>query len=191
MAFYKDEKLAIFVDGTSLYSAARGLGLEIDFRKLLDEFRKKGRLLRANYYTTIIETDEHNPIKPLVDWLSYNGFNTIVKNAREYTDREGRRKVRGSMDIEIAVDMLEIAPHVDHILLFSGNGDFRRAVDAIKTKGVRVTVISTTKSQPAMIGDDLRRAADAFIDLDDMGDLVGRPRRDNDDRGYSSHNDDD
>jgi len=190
MAFYKDEKLAIFVDGTSLYSAARGLSLEIDFRKLLDEFRKKGRLLRANYYTTIIETEEHNPIKPLVDWLSYNGFNTIVKHAREYTDREGRRKVRGNMDIEIAVDMLEIAPHVDHILLFSGNGDFRRAVEAIKAKGVRVTVISTTKSQPAMIGDDLRRAADVFIDLDDMADLVARPRRDNDDKGYTNHNDD-
>ena len=189
MAFYKDEKLAIFVDGTSLYSAARGLGLEIDFRKLLDEFRKKGRLLRANYYTTIIETDEHNPIKPLVDWLSYNGFNTIVKHAREYTDREGRRKVRGNMDIEIAVDMLEIAPHVDHLLLFSGNGDFRRAVEAIKAKGVRVTVISTTKSQPAMIGDELRRAADAFIDLDDMADLVARPRRDNDDKGYSDQSD--
>lgn len=191
MAFYKDEKLALFIDGTSLYSAARGLGLEIDFRKLLTEFRKKGRLLRANYYTTILETDEHNPIKPLVDWLSYNGFNTIVKTAREYTDREGRRKIRGNMDIELAVDMLEIAPHVDHILLFSGNGDFRRAVEAVKAKGVRVTVISTTKSQPAMIGDDLRRAADVYIDIDDMADLVARPRRDNDDSGYHSQNDDD
>ncbi|MEM8617401.1 MAG: NYN domain-containing protein [Pseudomonadota bacterium] len=187
MAFYKDERLALFVDGTNLYSAARGLGLEIDFRKLLDEFRKKGRLLRANYYTTILETDEHNPIKPLVDWLSYNGFNTVVKNAREYTDRDGRRRVRGNMDVELAIDMLETSAHVDHIVLFSGNGDFRRAVEAVKAKGVRVTVISTVKSQPQMIGDDLRREADVFIDLDEMSDLVARPRRDNDDRGPGNY----
>ena len=189
MAFYKDEKLALFIDGANLYSAARGLGLEIDFRKLLEEFRKKGRLLRANYYTTILEADEHNPIRPLVDWLAYNGFNTVVKNAREYTDREGRRRVRGNMDVELATDMLEVAPYVDHIVLFSGNGDFRRAVEAIKAKGVRVTVISTVKSQPQMIGDELRREADAFIDLDDISSLVARPRRDNDDRGPVSNDD--
>jgi len=183
MAFYKDEKLALMVDGANLYSAARALSLEIDFRKLLDEFRKRGRLLRAKYYTTILETDDHNPIRPLVDWLSYNGFNTVVKQAKEFTDREGRRKVRGNMDVELAVDMLEVAEHVDHIVLFSGNGDFRRAVEAAKRKGVRVTVISTIQSQPPMIGDELRREADVFIDLSDMSELIARPRRDNDDRG--------
>ena len=186
MAFYKDERIALFIDGANLYSAARGLGIEIDFRKLLSEFRKKGRLLRANYYTTLLETDEHNPIRPLVDWLSYNGFNTIVKNGREYTDREGRRRVRGNMDVELVTDMLELAEHVDHIILFSGNSDFQRLVQAIKSKGVRVTVISTVKSQPQMIGDELRREADVFIDLDEMSDLIGRPRRENDDRGPDS-----
>ncbi|MDG1826489.1 MAG: NYN domain-containing protein [Henriciella sp.] len=181
MAFYKDEKLALFIDGANLYSAARGLQLEIDFRRLMEEFRKKGRLLRANYYTTILETDEHNPIRPLVDWLSYNGFNTVVKNAREYTDREGRKRVRGNMDVEMAVDMIELADHLDHVVLFSGNGDFRRAIEVVKAKGVRVTVISTVKSQPPMIGDDLRREADVFIDLDEMAGLIARPRRDTDD----------
>jgi uncharacterized LabA/DUF88 family protein len=181
LAFYKDEKLALFIDGANLYSAARGLQLEIDFRRLMEEFRKKGRLLRANYYTTILETDEHNPMRPLVDWLSYNGFNTVVKNAREYTDREGRKRVRGNMDVEMAVDMIELADHLDHVVLFSGNGDFRRAIEVVKAKGVRVTVISTVKSQPPMIGDDLRREADVFIDLDEMAGLIARPRRDTDD----------
>ncbi len=180
MAFYKDEKLAIFIDGTNLYSAARGLGLEIDFRKLNQEFRKRGRLLRINYYTTIIETDEHNPVKPLVDWLSYNGFNTVVKPAREYTDRDGRRRFRGSMDLEIATDMLELAETIDHVVLFAGNSDFRRVVEAIKAKGVRVTVISSVKSQPQVIADELRREADAFIDLEEMAELIARPRRDSD-----------
>lgn len=180
MAFYKDEKLAVFIDGTNLYSAARGLGLEIDFRKLNQEFRKRGRLLRINYYTTIIETDEHNPVKPLVDWLSYNGFNTVVKPAREYTDREGRRRYRGSMDLEIATDMLELSGALDHAVLFAGNGDFRRVVEAMKAKGVRVTVISSVKSQPQVIADELRREADAFVDLEEMAELIARPRRETD-----------
>ena len=182
MAFYKDERLALFIDGANLYSAARGLNLEIDFRKLLTEFRNKGRLLRANYYTTIVESDDYSPIRPLVDWLAYNGFNVIKKPAREFTDRDGRRRVRGSMNIELAVDMLEAANTLDHVVLFSGEGDFRRLVEAVKAKGVRVTVISTVKSQPQVISDDLRREADVFIDLADMADLIARPRRETDDR---------
>ncbi|MEO0817244.1 MAG: NYN domain-containing protein [Pseudomonadota bacterium] len=180
MAFYKDERLALFIDGANLYSSARALGLEIDFRKLLDEFRKKGRLLRANYYTTLLENDDYSPIRPLVDWLTYNGFNVIKKPAKEYTDREGRRRVRGNMSIEIAVDMLSIADRIDHAVLFSGEGDFRALAAALKQRGVRVTVISTVKSQPPMVSDDLRREADAFVDLQDMAELIARPRREND-----------
>ncbi|MEL6662786.1 MAG: NYN domain-containing protein [Pseudomonadota bacterium] len=180
MAFYKDERLALFIDGANLYSAARALGLEIDFRKVLDEFRKKGRLLRANYYTTLLENDDYSPIRPLVDWLAYNGFNVIKKPAKEYTDREGRRRVRGNMNMEIAVDMLAVADRIDHAVLFSGEGDFRRLVEALKAQGVRVTVISTVKSQPPMVADELRREADAFVDLQDMAELIARPRRDSD-----------
>ena len=180
MAFYKDERLALFIDGANLYSSARALGLEIDFRKLLDEFRKKGRLLRANYYTTLLENDDYSPIRPLVDWLTYNGFNVIKKPAKEYTDREGRRRVRGNMNIEIAVDMLSISDRIDHAVLFSGEGDFRALAAALKQRGVRVTVISTVKSQPPMVSDDLRREADAFVDLQDMAELIARPRREND-----------
>ena len=178
MAFYKDERLALFIDGANLYSAARALGLEIDFRKLLKEFQGRGRLLRANYYTALVESDEYSPIRPLVDWLAYNCFNVVKKPAREYTDREGRKRFRGNMDIELAVDMLEAAAHVDHIVLFSGNGDFRRLVEAVKAKGVRVSVVSTTASSPPMVADDLRREADAFIELEDIAELIARPRRD-------------
>jgi uncharacterized LabA/DUF88 family protein len=178
MAFYKDERLALFIDGANLYSAARAVGLEIDFRKLLKEFQGKGRLLRANYYTALVETDEYSPIRPLVDWLAYNGYNVVKKPAREFTDREGRKRVRGSMDVELAIDMLETARNIDHIVLFSGNGDFRRAVEAVKARGVRVSVVSTVASNPPMISDDLRREADHFIDLEDLGELIARPRRD-------------
>jgi len=157
MAFYKDERLALFIDGANLYSAARALNLEIDFKKLLEEFQTKGRLLRANYYTALLENDDYSPIRPLVDWLAYNGFSVIKKPAREFTDRDGRRRVRGNMDIELTVDMLLAADTVDHIVLFSGDGDFRRLVEAVKARGTRVTVVSTVQSSPPMIADDLRR----------------------------------
>ncbi len=189
MAFYRDERLALFIDGANLYSAAKALSLEIDYRKLLSEFQSKGRLLRATYYTTLIENEEYSPIRPLVDWLAYNGFNVVTKSAREFTDRDGRRRVRGNMDVEIAVDMLRAAKTIDHIVLFSGNGDFRRAVEEVKGMGVRVSVVSTVKSQPGMIGDELRREADAFIDLVDLADSVARPRRDQDDRDNPNYDD--
>lgn len=177
MAFYKDERLALFIDGANLYSAARAVGLEIDFRKLLKEFQNRGRLIRVNYYTALVENDDYSPIRPLVDWLAYNGFNVVKKPAREFVDREGRKRVRGNMDVELAVDMLEAAGWADHIVLFSGNGDFRRLVEAVKAKGVRVSVVSTLNATPPMIADDLRREADTFIELVDLGELIARPRR--------------
>ncbi|MEM6626430.1 MAG: NYN domain-containing protein [Pseudomonadota bacterium] len=177
MAFYKDERLALFIDGANLYSAAKTLNVEIDYRKLLDEFRRKGRMMRAYYYTALVENDDYSPIRPLVDWLQYNGFKVITKAAKEFTDPTGRRRVKGDMDVEIAVDALNLAAHLDHIVLFSGDGDLTRLVQALQEKGVRVSVVSTVKTSPPMIADDLRRASDDFIDLVDLAELVGRPRR--------------
>lgn len=192
MAFYKDERLALFIDGAALYSTTRALGLEIDFRKLLTEFTDRGRLLRASYYTTIVESDEYSPVRPLVDWLAYNGFNVISKPAKEYLDREGRRRFRGNMNVEIAVDIIEMTSHVDHIVLFSGDGDFRHAVEVAKGKGTRVSVVASVKSQPQTIADELRREADVFIDLADLSRLIARPRRDPEpvEAGAGEHYDD-
>jgi uncharacterized LabA/DUF88 family protein len=178
VTFYPTDKLALFVDGANFYAAAKALNVDIDYRKLLDEFRKRGVLIRAYYYTAIVEDQEYSPIRPLVDWLDYNGFTVVTKPAKDYVDASGRRRWRGDMDVEIAVEMLTIADHADHLVLFSGDGDFRALVEAVQRKGARVTVVSTVKSQPPMASDDLRRQADAFIDLADLIDLVGRPRRD-------------
>jgi len=191
MAFYKEERLALFIDGASLYSSARALGLEVDFRKLLREFTDRGRLLRASYYTTIVESDEYSPVRPLVDWLAYNGFNVVTKPAREFTDRDGRRRVRGNMNVELAVDLVETASLVDHAVVFAGDADFRRAVEAAKARGTRVTVVSTVTGQAQTIADELRREADAFIDLSDMAELIARPRRDDASADRSRNDDDD
>ena len=177
MTFYPTDKIALFIDGANLYSAARGLSIDIDYKKLLDEFRKRGVLIRAYYYTALVDDQDYSPIRPLVDWLDYNGFTVVTKPAKEYTDAAGRRRFRGDMDIEIAVDMLAMADRADHLVLFSGDGDFRRLVEAVQQKGVRVTVVSTVKSQPPMASDDLRRQADQFVDLADLASIVGRPRQ--------------
>lgn len=177
MAFYKTERLALFIDGANLYSSGKTLGVEVDYRKLLDEFRRRGQLVRAYYYTALIENEDYSPIRPLVDWLQYNGFKVVTKPAKEFTDSTGRRRIKGDMDVEITVDMLGLAPHVDHVVLFSGDGDLTRLVEAVQERGVRVSVVSSIKTQPPMIADELRRAADTFIELADLAELVGRPPR--------------
>ncbi|MFP4043729.1 MAG: NYN domain-containing protein [Rhodosalinus sp.] len=175
--FYKDERLALFIDGANLYATAKSLGFDIDYKLLRQEFMRRGKLLRAFYYTALIESEEYSPIRPLVDWLHYNGFTMVTKPAKEYTDSQGRRKVKGNMDIELAVDAMELAPRMDHMVLFSGDGDFKPLVESIQRQGVRVSIVSTIRSQPPMIADELRRQADNFIDLDDLKDVIGRPPR--------------
>ncbi len=171
---YPDEKLAIFIDGSGLYSAARALDIDIDYKRLLKWAGKQGRLIRAYYYTALIEDQDYSPLRPLVDWLDYNGYTMVTKQAKEYTDSQGRRKIKGNMDIELAIDLLEMAEKVDHIMLFSGDGDFKRLVETAQRKGVRVTVISTIQSSPPMIADELRRQADVFLELEDLLDDIGR-----------------
>ena len=175
--FYKDERLALFIDGANLFAAGKSLGFDIDYKLLRQEFMRRGKLLRAFYYTALLESEEYSPIRPLVDWLQYNGYTMVTKPAKEYTDSMGRRKVKGNMDIELAVDALELAPRLDHAVLFSGDGDFRPLVEALQRAGVRVSVVSTIRSQPPMIADDLRRQADNFIELEDLRDVIGRAPR--------------
>src|ERR1700739_2400437 len=168
MHFLPNERVALFIDGANLYSASRNLGFDVDYRNLLEYFRKQSHVIRAYYYSAVLETDEYSPPKTLTDWLAYNGYTLVTKPAKEFTDPSGRRRVKGSMDIEVAVDMLELAPRLDHAILFSGDSDFRRLVEAVQRKGVRVSVISTIKTNPPMIADELRRQADQYIELADI-----------------------
>ena len=109
MTIYPQERIALFIDGSNLYAAARALGFDIDYRRLLEAFTEKGKLLRAFYYTALIEDQEYSPIRPLVDWLDYNGYSMVTKPTKEFTDDAGRRKLKGNMDIELAIDVMEMA----------------------------------------------------------------------------------
>ena len=181
MLFYPEERIGLFIDGSNLYAAARALGFDIDYKRLLDLFGAKGRLIRAFYYTALLDEQEYSPIRPLVDWLDYNGYTMVTKPTKEYTDATGRRKIKGNMDIELAIDVMEMAQYLDHIVLFSGDGDFRRLVEAVQRKGVRFTVVSTIRSVPPMGADELRRQADNFVELQDLSQSIMRMHHHRDD----------
>jgi len=174
MKFYANERIALFIDGANLYATSRALGFDIDYKRLLGLFESKGQLVRAYYYTALAEDQEYSSIRPLIDWLDYNGFTVVTKPMKEFFDASGRRKVKGNMDIELAVDAMDIADRVDHIVLFSGDGDFRSLVEALQRRGKRVSVMSTISSQPPMIADELRRQADVFVDLATLASAIGR-----------------
>ncbi len=168
------ERIALFIDGANLYATAKSLGFDIDYKRLLREFQSRGRFVRAFYYTALVEDQEYSSIRPLVDWLDYNGYSVVTKPTKEFVDSTGRRKVKGNMDIELAVNAMEMAPHIDHMVLFSGDGDFRSLVEAVQRRGVRVSVVSTVQTQPAMVADELRRQADEFVDLASLANRIGR-----------------
>jgi len=162
---FRSKYIALFIDGANLHATARSLGFDIDYKRLLREFEGRGSLLRAFYYTAILEDLDYSSVRPLTDWLSYNGYTVVTKPVKEFTDASGRRKVKGNMDVELAVDAMDIAGQIEEMVLFSGDGAFRSLVEAVQRRGVRVTVISTISTQLPMIADELRRQADVFIDL--------------------------
>jgi uncharacterized LabA/DUF88 family protein len=174
MLFYPSEKLALFIDGANLYGAAKGLGFDIDYKRLLELFARKGVLVRAFYYTAVAEDQEFSPLRPLVDWLDYNGFAVVTKPLKEFTDAAGRRRVKGNMDIELAIDVMEMSGCIDHAVIFSGDGDFRRLVEAVQRRGRRVSIVSTIRTNPPMVSDELRRQADNFIELEELRSQIAR-----------------
>lgn len=156
-------KTAIFIDGSNMYATAKALRMDVDYKRLLKYYGEG--LLRAYYYTAIIEEEEFSTIRPLIDWLEYNGYTVVTKPTKEFVDSSGRRKVKGNMDVELAVDAMELAEHIDHAILFTGDGDFTHLVVALQRKGVHVTTVSTIETSPVMIAAELRRATDTFVDL--------------------------
>lgn len=174
MYFVAGERIAIFIDGANLHATARALGFDVDYRRLLALFRGKAQLVRALYYTTLVEDQEFSALRPLIDWLAYNGFTVVTKPAKTFTDSDGRRRVKSSMTVELVVDALSLASRLDHLVLLTGDGEFTALVAALQQKGKRVSVISTLTTQPPMVADELRRQADQFIDLDGLAEQIAR-----------------
>lgn len=193
------ERVAFFVDGANFYQTARNLNVDIDYRRMLTSFVGDAYLLRAHYYTAMADDQEFSSLRPLIDWLDYNGFQITTKPMREFTDNSGqRRRVRPSLDVDLTVDAMTLADSINHLVLFSGDGNYLALVEALQKKGVKVTVVSSLKTTPSMVSDDLRRTADHFLDLADLTDRLGRDpserparreRFDGDDDEYDDYDD--
>lgn len=174
---YKEERIALFVDGRNLHAAAKTLGIDLDYKRLLHHFATSARLVRASYFTAICETDDHQPMQPLVDWMQFNGWNVVTKSAHEFTTDDGQRKVKGNITVDLTVDAIALAPHIDHAVLITGDGNLCPLVRHLQSMGTRVTIMSTMMTQPPMAANDLRRQADAFIELDTLRTAIERPIR--------------
>jgi uncharacterized LabA/DUF88 family protein len=170
----RKDKLALFVDGVKFHATAKALGFEIDYKKLLEEFGRRGTLFRAFYCTPLTDDLEYCTVRPLVDWLDYNGYMVVTKPVKEFIDNTGRRRIKANTDVDLAVCAMDIADHVDEIVLCSGDGGFRPLVASLQRRGVRVTVISTLVSESSIVADELRRQADMFIDLADLKSRIAR-----------------
>ena len=169
------QRIALFIDGANLYATTKTLGFDIDYKRLLKEFQGRGTLVRAFYYTALVEDQEYSSIRPSDRLARLQRLPRGDEAHQEFVDSAGRRKVKGNMDIELAIDALEFAPYIDHMVLFSGDGDFRSLVEALQRRGVRVSVVSTVTTQPPMVADELRRQADEFLDLSPLA-SKHRPR---------------
>ena len=172
--FDQREKIALFIDGANLYATARSLDFDIDYKKMLKYFNGQGYLLRAYYYTALVEDQEYSSIRPLIDWLDYNGYRVVTKPTKEFTDSSGRRKMKGNMDMELAIDAMELSDKMDHAVIFSGDGDFKSLVEALQRRGTKVSIVSTLATNPPMVADDLRRQADNFIEITAIQKDIGR-----------------
>lgn len=176
-----DDKTVVLIDGANIYATVKALGFDIDFSKLYSEITNGCNLLRIYYYTALVELDDDKiMLKPLVDWLSYNNYTVVTKMAKVITNRDGIRRIKGNMDIEIAVDALTLAYNlkscITDIVLFTGDGDFCYLVGQLQRLGIRVTIVSSLKTQPSYVADELRKAADNFIDIADLREKLEKKR---------------
>jgi uncharacterized LabA/DUF88 family protein len=170
------ERIGLFIDGPHLFEAAQALNIYIDYAKLLGLYQAEGHVVRAFYYNTVLPERDNTACWKLYEWLDYNGYTTLIKQAREFIADNGVRRVKNGLEIDMAVDMVEMAPYLDHAVLFSGLGDLRRVVETLQRKGVRVTVVSTIRSPTPMAAWELRRRADRYQDLFNLAPLIARER---------------
>lgn len=185
------QRTALFIDGANLYAAIRTIGFSMDFDKLLQVFEDNSDLVRAYYYASMLNDSrmtEQDPMRGLISYLSHNGYTTIVKTSKTYVDDTGRPRLKGNVDVDLTVGLLQAARFIEHAILFSGDGDFKPAVEAVQNQGVRVTVISTSRTSPPMIADELWRQCDRFVDLEVLIPNITRQRISDYDNSSSNNN---
>ena len=117
-----DDKTIVLIDGANMYAATKTLGFDIDFTAFYKGCEQSCNLLRIYYYTALVEDNDRILLKPLVDWLTYNNYTMVTKPAKVITNSDGVRKIKGNMDVEIAVDAIDIVAslqgHIGNVVLY-------------------------------------------------------------------------
>lgn len=171
-----NEPTAVLIDGYNTLSTTKLLKFDIDFRKLLNLFQNKTRLVKIYYFASLRDNPaDHDPMIPVIQWMMYNGYNVISKKMNEFMNIDNIQS-KGNMDVEISVTVLEMVKSVDHIVLFTGDENFRFLIEAVQRMGTRITVCSSMQCQPQIMSDDLRRQADNFIELNNLKSEIQRNR---------------
>jgi uncharacterized LabA/DUF88 family protein len=174
------KRVEVIIDGTHIYHAHRNLNFDIDYRLLHETLFEDYDLRKIFYHSRVIYNDageiQSGEIARVLDFLSHNGYTTLIGESKEWTNQSGQRVVRQSVDVPIACNMIESAKRVDEIIVFAGSEELIPAVHIAQDYGARVTFVSTIKCSPGMIGRDLRREADRFVDLDTIKDRFRRER---------------
>lgn len=172
-------KVVALIDGLSLHRSARSLGFVCDFKKLKEWLGKVcvpgANLVRVHYYTPLEDSDQHSDLRPLVDWLDYNGFSVFEKY---FVRRENGTIPFVSILPELYTDALMYThTSISHFVLFVGDSDYAPLINALKSRGASVIVVSSLKDSNAPVADVLRRSSDSFVDLLDIANLISRPRQ--------------
>jgi uncharacterized LabA/DUF88 family protein len=159
MRVNKSQRIGVFVDVQNMYYSARSMyKAKVNFAQLLKTAVSGRELIRAIAY--VIKTDVVKEEKNFFDALENIGFEVNAKDLQVFYG--GQKK--GDWDVGIAMDMIELAPKLDAVVLVSGDGDFVPLVRHLKhALGVRVEVIAFGKSSASK----LKEACDSFFDLDE------------------------
>jgi uncharacterized LabA/DUF88 family protein len=161
---YSMNRLSIFVDGNNMFYAQQKNGWFFDPRRVLEHFTSEvgTTLVNAFWYTGLKDPQDQRGFRDALISLGYTVRTKILKEY--YDDSSGRYSQKANLDIEIVVDMFNTVEQYDRVVLFSGDGDFERAIELLRSKNTHITVVSTE----GMIARELRNATDRYIDLNEL-----------------------
>lgn len=157
-------RLSIFVDGNNMFYAQQKNGWFFDPKRVLNYFNNDPNIVLVNafWYTGLKDSQDQRGFRDALISLGYTVRTKILKEY--YDDNSGRYSQKANLDIEIVVDMFNTVDQYNHVILFSGDGDFERAIELLRSKNTHITVVSTE----GMIARELRNATDRYIDLNDI-----------------------
>lgn len=157
-------RVSIFIDGNNMFYAQQRNGWFFDPRKILEYFTREQdvRLVNAFWYTGLKDSQDQRGFRDALISLGYTVRTKLLKEY--YDDTSGRYSQKANLDIEIVIDMFNTVEQYNRVVLFSGDGDFERAIELLRSKNTHITVVSTE----GMIARELRNVTDQYIDLNTL-----------------------